>query len=249
MLEQTRPYVERDELAVLTISLDESDTLGKLKQTIRKYGITFPVLFDGGGFESIPALEWNVSGIPSSFLINPQGVIVMNELRGENLGDVLEYYLRAPRPLMGLSVSPAYNEDNTLSLLASVMNTSREPVELMLELYVLNYVWDETDPPCRIIDYEDIYNDPVTALVSFDEFCEAVHEFELGSMEGQHSMIYWVAATVPGTGTVEAGYEDAFRIECSCPHTLFIPLKWIDDHLYYVPPPDGRLREYEATEE
>lgn len=249
MLEQTGPFVERGELAVLTISLDESDTLGKLKQTIRKHGVTYPVLYYGGGFESVPAVEWNVSGIPASFLINPQGVIVMNELRGEDLGEVLDYYLHTPRPLLGLSVTRVYNDDNTLSLLAQVMNSSREPVELTLELYVLNYVWDETDPTLQIIDYEDIYAEPVTAQVAFGEFSEAVHEFNLGSMEGRHSMIYWVTAIVPGTGTAEADYEDAFRIECSCRHTLFIPLKWMDDHLHYVPPPDDQLREYEVTEE
>lgn len=249
MLEQTGPYVERGELAVLTVSLDDSNTLDKLKHTIRKYGITYPVLYDGGGWESVPAVEWNVGGIPASFLINPQGVIVMNELRGEDLGEVLDYYLHTPRPLLGLSVTRVYNDDNTLSLLASVRNTSREPVELTLELYVLNYVWDETDPPCRIIDYEDIYNDPVTAQVTFGEFNEAVHKFDLGSMEGRHSMIYWVTAIVPGTGTAEADYEDAFRIECSCRHTLFIPLKWTDGHYHYMPPPDDRLREYEVIEE
>lgn len=67
------------------------DTKEKLKNAIEKYDINWPQVLDedSNKFKE----SYNVTGYPTSFLIDKKGKIVAKNLRGERLLDTLNYYL------------------------------------------------------------------------------------------------------------------------------------------------------------
>lgn len=68
--------------------------MDKLTPFIREHGISFPVLFPGFGWDTPQAREWGIRGIPSSFLISPDGVVVATDLEPEKLAQTLDACLR-----------------------------------------------------------------------------------------------------------------------------------------------------------
>ncbi len=72
-----------DKFEILSVSLDTEDTLEKLNEVITSYGIDYPVIYEGGGWETRLAKEWGVRAIPATFLVSPDGRIVLRNIRGE----------------------------------------------------------------------------------------------------------------------------------------------------------------------
>lgn len=68
---------------VLGVSLDKSKEAWT--KAIEKDGLTWDHISDLKGWNSAPAALYSVRGIPSNFLIDPQGQIIAINLRGENL--------------------------------------------------------------------------------------------------------------------------------------------------------------------
>jgi len=68
---------------MVSCSLDSEETLDALKEVIEEHGIPYPVIYDGGGWKARLAVDWGISSIPATFLINPDGIIVMRNIRGE----------------------------------------------------------------------------------------------------------------------------------------------------------------------
>lgn len=62
---------------------------------VEKYNIAWTTLSDLKGIrKSEIARDYNVNGIPASFLINPEGRIVDRDLRGDEVLSMLKSYLR-----------------------------------------------------------------------------------------------------------------------------------------------------------
>src|SRR5574344_1352123 len=66
---------------VVGISLDES--AADWKAAITKHGLVWPQLSDLSGWKSVAARLYAVSSIPHTVLLDPNGVIIMKDLRGE----------------------------------------------------------------------------------------------------------------------------------------------------------------------
>ncbi|OPZ95369.1 MAG: Thiol-disulfide oxidoreductase ResA [Bacteroidetes bacterium ADurb.Bin416] len=77
---------------VIGISLDESSQ--DWKAAITKHGLEWPQLSDLSGWKSVAANLYAVSSIPHTVLLDPEGVIVMKNLRGEGLEAALAERLR-----------------------------------------------------------------------------------------------------------------------------------------------------------
>jgi peroxiredoxin len=75
-----RSSMGRGDLVVLGVSLDDSSTGEAMRKAVGKNGITYPVLYDGSGWQSAVAGDWGVTAIPSTFLIDPQGKIAARDL-------------------------------------------------------------------------------------------------------------------------------------------------------------------------
>ena len=86
-------YDNTDRAKVEFLGVAVFDTDEKLNAAIEKYDIQWPQILDQ---ESNQLKEnYNVSGYPTSFLINSDGKILAKNLRGEKLLDTLNYYINS----------------------------------------------------------------------------------------------------------------------------------------------------------
>jgi len=69
--------------ALVGISLDTDSTEQKMHEAIADLGLHYPIVYEGGGWQTRLAVEWDVHSIPATFLVNPDGVIVLKNIRGE----------------------------------------------------------------------------------------------------------------------------------------------------------------------
>jgi cytochrome c biogenesis protein CcmG/thiol:disulfide interchange protein DsbE len=70
------------------LGIDSNDLSGDALGFVRRYGITYPQLRDGSG--SFSSDQLGTTGVPESFLLDPQGHLVLH-----SLGPVSDKYLRS----------------------------------------------------------------------------------------------------------------------------------------------------------
>jgi peroxiredoxin len=75
---------------ILGISLDNPGGKKNWLDAIRKDGLTWPQVSDLKGWQNAVALQYNIQSIPQNFLLDPQGIIIAKNLRGEKLTDKLK---------------------------------------------------------------------------------------------------------------------------------------------------------------
>ncbi len=63
----------KDQIDLYAINITDSDSMPEIKKFVEEFQLPFPILLDQQG--SISDI-YNVVGIPTSFLVSPQGVIV-----------------------------------------------------------------------------------------------------------------------------------------------------------------------------
>ena len=68
---------------IFSVSLD--DDKADWKKAVQKDKITWPQVNDNGGWEAKTAMTWNISAIPTSYLINKDGKLVAMDLEGKDL--------------------------------------------------------------------------------------------------------------------------------------------------------------------
>lgn len=76
---------------ILSVSLD--DELSKWKAAIAKDKITWLQVNESGGWEAKTAIQWNISAIPTSFLIDKEGKLQAMDLTGKELEKALKYLI------------------------------------------------------------------------------------------------------------------------------------------------------------
>ncbi len=78
---------------VFGVSLDETKDEKAWKSAIERFGMAWPQGCSGEGWNCPVARRYGVTGIPKMYLIDPQGVIIGMDLRGEKLREkVAELY-------------------------------------------------------------------------------------------------------------------------------------------------------------
>ena len=202
LLAAVQPYRASGKLAVIMVSGDTPETLPKMKQVIKDHGIDFPVLYDGGGdSKTVPYLEWSVYGWPSTYLVDPQGVIVAAGLRGQPLDKLLTYFLDGPpRPVIGLRARSTLNSDGTISVFAELTNPAHAPLELALTRYWEHWFTPADDPTGTSVDFKQHYDKGFAkASAQCDTFGEAVYEFRLTPTAEMNTLGYNVHLLLPGT--------------------------------------------------
>lgn len=93
MLRQEHPDW-KDRVAIVPISID--DTLPVLRDHLQKRGWTntFNVWAGEGGWQSAPAKTFRVTGVPTTYIIGPQGTIVRaGHPAAMNIGDIVNTQL------------------------------------------------------------------------------------------------------------------------------------------------------------
>ncbi|MCQ4874305.1 TlpA disulfide reductase family protein [Butyricimonas paravirosa] len=87
-LKQVYDLTKGKKFYMFTINLDKERKLWE--ENVKKESLPWPVLSDLKAFDGGIAGEYNVSGIPVIFLIDPDGKIVTNKLRGEGMISFIE---------------------------------------------------------------------------------------------------------------------------------------------------------------
>lgn len=78
---------------VLGVSLDKQNDSLKWIAAIHKDGLTWTQLSDLKGFDNAAAKQYHVDAIPANFLLDPNGIIIAKDLRGEMIARKLEEVL------------------------------------------------------------------------------------------------------------------------------------------------------------
>jgi peroxiredoxin len=76
---------------ILGVSLD--DEKAKWKNAIKQDKIKWLQVNEGGGWEAKTALTWNISAIPTSYLIDKDGKLLAMDLEGKELEKALKYLI------------------------------------------------------------------------------------------------------------------------------------------------------------
>lgn len=90
-------FENRDDVAVLSVSLDDTKSLKQLEDIRQQYNIDYPVLFEGNGWESSNRQSWCVDSIPATFLIDPEGNVVYNNINADQASQFLNRQHEAMR--------------------------------------------------------------------------------------------------------------------------------------------------------
>jgi peroxiredoxin len=77
----------KDGFEIIGISLDSDQT--KLEKFIKDKKMTWPQFFDGKGWKNELGQKYGVNSIPATYLLNGEGIIIGENLRGEKLADAV----------------------------------------------------------------------------------------------------------------------------------------------------------------
>jgi hypothetical protein len=124
-----------------------------VKRVLREQHVDCPVIYCAGSSQIVAltkqpdyvapqAREWNIRGVPATFLVDPQGVVVAKHLRRELAPAALDYFLNldTPYPPVGLRTSFTVQDGEQVVLRLEVSNPRRTPLQLEV-----NYALVEAD--------------------------------------------------------------------------------------------------------
>lgn len=80
--------------ALISISLDQAGRTSDVKELLAKSGVTWDQIYEGQGWQSTIAAKYNVTAIPSMFVVDENGIVKRVGLEGSELRDVLEEELK-----------------------------------------------------------------------------------------------------------------------------------------------------------
>ncbi|MCH7472166.1 TlpA family protein disulfide reductase [bacterium] len=128
-------YGDRVDFALLSVSLDSPSTMDGLREQIRIHGITYPVLNYHADDGSAGTFDWQIDGVPTTLLLDPQGNIVCEAWVDESFDELLTFFLDAaePRPPYGLSISYEKLDPTTYDVTISVYSPTHQPLALELD--------------------------------------------------------------------------------------------------------------------
>lgn len=75
----------KDGLEILGVSLDEEKSRDKWVAAIKDHGLDWHQVSSLKGWDCPVAKSFNVTGIPRMFILDPDGKIIAQDLRGEEL--------------------------------------------------------------------------------------------------------------------------------------------------------------------
>jgi peroxiredoxin len=240
-LKLIKPYRDSGKLALVMVSCDRPDTLPELKRMIAKYRVDFPVLYDGGMFDSIPVLEWlggdsHGFGVPTAYLINPQGVIVASHIRSGNLIAMLDFFMQASRPTIGIRAYDRHNADGSVLYCAEVMNPSHQPIEVHLDLCWEEWSFDPKDPDRVAIDVDrHVENNYAHKVLEFSEFGEAAFQFSYKPAPNHDIIGYRFWVVYPGTAGSAAFGEKGLRLSVDHKQAYLPGIEYRDEKYHVLP--------------
>jgi peroxiredoxin len=213
LLAQTTDLRANGSLAIVSVSLDDWETLPRLRKAIKWHGIKYPVLFDGGFWETVIAQEWDIRAIPATFLIDPQGVVVATSLRGEFLRPALDFLMNYPGGFtpIGARLSGVVQDDGSVATFVELDSPKREVIWVELDYTYICFTYAEDDPNHerrwikREIIQPDENNPEATWSVAFEDASERVIAYTIPAVENVSRIICAMKVRLPGTEALVDG--------------------------------------------
>lgn len=135
LVKATKPLMG-SHFTVLGVSLDTEKTMDRLRPYMDEQSMDYPVIFPGFGWDTPPAKEWGVMGIPNTYLINPQGVVVATDIGGEGLAGTLDKFMSLGAENYAVMPVGATHSlaDNQLTIFTNFGNPTGSEAKYKLEL-------------------------------------------------------------------------------------------------------------------
>ncbi|MBN2082457.1 TlpA family protein disulfide reductase [bacterium] len=86
-----RQSTERNDLVVLSVSLDQAGNESQINNVAEQLGIRFPVIYDGQGWFSKNVQDWCVEAIPATFLVAPDGKLIARNIDAGNVEQFINH--------------------------------------------------------------------------------------------------------------------------------------------------------------
>lgn len=77
---------------IVSVFLDKDQSA--VEKHIKENKITWPYVFDGKGWDNVVGKEWGVSSIPTNPIVDKNGIIVEDDVRGSAVQTSVEKYLK-----------------------------------------------------------------------------------------------------------------------------------------------------------
>lgn len=201
--------------------MDRPETIGGCRKLIRKYGIQFPVLWFGPQDSCWGALDWEIRAVPSAYLIDPQGNILLDLWVDENFAATAGFIMAHPALFApyGLEWSHTVLPDGSYKLDVHVTSSTHQPLPIKINVgkVVQEYV-EEHDGQLVPIDpipegkewncssyytLEGFGDQKQTA--SFGEFGDATISLTVPHVENAWTLSYSASLVWPGSEHLNAG--------------------------------------------
>lgn len=179
---------------VVGVSLDYDKTMDGLRPLLKKKGIEYPVIFPGGGWDTPAAKEWGVGGIPDTYLISPQGVVVATGLRGEALKDMLPRFLNLKEAYAPTCVRVKQKVDGgKFTLTADFNNPQAAKSQCMVSV---TFQVPKKNAQGEVVDYDSVAREEQPVIPTPDGW-EVTQDFTYDVPEGCTAVFYTFAVRNP----------------------------------------------------
>jgi thiol-disulfide isomerase/thioredoxin len=214
LLKSTADLRRDGRLEIFSVSLDDDETSPALGKVIRENKLSYPVVYDGGGWSAVSAKEWGINSIPATFLVDPQGNVVATNLRGEALRPALDFFLNYPGQYVpvGVRTSAAKNQDGSVALQLELSSPERKPLNYRVDYYHQRYTYAADDPdhtgrPVNVEYVETNADGPEEegTMQFASGFGEGVETLQIPAVENTQRMMYSVTVQLPGTESLLGG--------------------------------------------
>ncbi len=259
LISASAPYRADGRLAVFSLSADRPETLETLKTVISEQAIDFPVLLPASQQDAEHLEAWDVSAIPATFLIDPEGRIAARDVQFERVDAVLGYFLGAERPLLSMSSDFEVKPDGSIDITADLTSMGKVPAgELNL---TLNLAWDEwvygTEPGQTelVVDArQHIEPDYAVARVSIGKDKKGKYTFSIPANAKMGAFFYGLSLDLPGSEGLGADGASPLRQWFSSDYMTLVEPNWApepEDEFEDILPPgsDPALAEAEDLTE
>jgi hypothetical protein len=220
MVKLAKSLKDRSDFAVLSIATDDESTVAGVRKAIKDFGIKFPVLWFGPTNAPWGTHDWDVSAVPTCFLIDPQGNILFEPWVSEDFGGTMSFLLTSP-PVApyGMEWTHEKREDDSFHLMLHVTSPTHKPLEVTVNIgkQVREYMeqkngeWVNVDPipegkEPNFTGYYDLegFKD-LRQTVTFGEFGDAVLTFDVPPVSNCFLLSFYASAMLPGTEAANGG--------------------------------------------
>jgi peroxiredoxin len=79
------------------LGINSDSTPAKVRAVVKREGLSWPMLFDGGGTDGPVSTKWGVRGWPTTYVLDAQGVIRARDVRDEEMTNAVEELVKEAR--------------------------------------------------------------------------------------------------------------------------------------------------------